>query len=166
MKVHGEALLPTEQIIYRGHKHWIVFGYPLLWLIVGFIFLVHIIALQKLAVIPLLLALLTGIHASINYFISELVITNLRLLINIGFVQRISLQAPLENITSVQAQQNLLGHLFRYGTIKVCDTNEMCLAFEKISKPMKFQRHAQRALGEQIIPQTEIVQEVEEGHET
>lgn len=145
-----KALWEDEQIVYSGHRHWIVFSYPVIWLIVGFVFLTHIVALQKLAVVPLLVALLTGINATINYFVSDFVITNLRMFINVGFIQRVSIKALLINIDSVDVEQGLWGRLLKYGTVKVCDIDEMCLAFERVATPAIFKRHAQVEMYKQL----------------
>ena len=82
-------LLKNEQIIYHGHKHWIIFFPSVALLIICFSFFIEVVLLQKLVIVPLLLAIITGIGAMISYFLSEIVITNKKVLLKVGYLRRI-----------------------------------------------------------------------------
>lgn len=142
-------LLENEKIIYRGHKHWVVFAFPALWLFAGIASLFEVTLLQKIAIIPFLLSLITGIDSAIEYFMSEIAVTNKRILIKIGFIRRATIEAPLQNIASIQVDQTFWGRIWGYGSIKLCDIGHLCLPFERISSPVQFRRHAQTEIDKQ-----------------
>lgn len=166
MRYIEENLLPDEKIIYGGHRHWIVFVFPIIWLILGLFFLIKGLSLpiqdiipvsllsiidaehiqkfiQLIAIIPLLLASTTGISALINYFLSEIAVTNVRILIKTGFIKRYSTEIPLRNIATILVTQTFWGRIFGYGTVKICDVGNVCLPFKRIVAPISFRSHVQ-----------------------
>ncbi len=140
-------LLPDEEILYRGHRHWIIFFQPLFWLIVSmFCFWKFPWGLNEFAYVPLVLAGITGINAVIDYMMTEISVTNMRVLVKVGLIARSSVETPIKNIASIQINQTFLGRILGYGTIIICDTGNMQSVYNRIDSPFLFRRVVQKQI--------------------
>jgi len=133
-------LLKNENILYFGHRHWIVLATPVMWFVFGMAFFLMSGFVKILSIFLLLTALATGIRACIDYFMSEIGVTDMRVLIKTGLIARYSLETNLQNIASIQVEQGILGRILNYGTIIVCDTGYLRSPFSYIDNPFEFRR--------------------------
>lgn len=152
-----QSLLPGETVVYRTHPHWIIFTPTIIWLVVMFL---------SLAILPdfqfgrLLLfsdrpfyiifsfiafagASVTGVIAYIQYRTSEYGITNKRVIVKVGFIQRATLEILLPRIESIQVFQSVPGRLLDYGTIIIAGTGGSRDAFRNMPSPLRFHLLAQ-----------------------
>jgi len=137
-------LLNGENVLYRGKLHWIVFIWPIIWFIVSLVFFAyrnHIVGLGAL-----LLAIITGIAALINYTSSEFGITNKRVVVKIGFIRRNSLEVLLNKVEGIQVNQGIWGRILGFGSITVTGTGGTKDPFHKIEAPLEFRRKAQEQI--------------------
>jgi hypothetical protein len=178
-------LLENEQIVRQGHRHWIVFVWPIIWLTIGlillmpnvvklgvdiipvqFVSLINVTVFQKLIFLPFLLGMVTGIGAVLNYFVSEIALTNIRVLMKIGLIKRVSIEIPLRNVATIRVVQGLWGRLFNYGTIEICDVGNVCLIFRRLVEPVLFrseieeEMHRKPAQFVQPVVKSEVKHEV------
>lgn len=161
-------LLENELIIHQGHRHWVVFVFPIIWLVIGLVLLtpnivtfgtnlvpiqfaslININVFQKLAFIPLLLAVITGLSAVINYFVSEIALTNVRILMKIGLIKRVTTEIPLRNVATIRVVQGLLGRVLDYGTVEICDVGNVCLVFRRLVSPVLFRSDVEETMHKQ-----------------
>lgn len=138
-------LLKDEKIIYRGHRHWIVFWQPIFWLFVAFA--ANFFPTTKpFSTFVLIFGVILGIGAIINYFMSEIVVTNMRVLIKVGFIARTSLETMLQNVASIEIVQSMLGRILNYGTVIICDTGRTRTPFNYICAPFLLRRTTQEQI--------------------
>ena len=170
-------LLLKEEITYRGRRHWIIFAFSVIFLIIGILFLTKGIPvptfdvgqssltsilnpdiirqlIQKVAVIPLLLAVMTGMSAATNYLTTEIAVTNMRVLIKIGFIKRTSTEIALKNVASIKISQGIFGRIFNYGTVEICDVGNICVPFRRIAAPIQFRKQVLREINKRSAHQS------------
>jgi hypothetical protein len=135
-----ENLFESEKIIYTTQCHWTVFVSPILWLATALFFLSTIMVLQKLSMIPFILSLITGIRASYKYFLTELLLTNQRLILKTGFFQNSIKAINLNQLSKIEINQPFWGKLLNYGTFKIFDASDTMVTLNHIQAPVKTRR--------------------------
>lgn len=78
--------------------------------------------------------------AAINYFTTELAITNKRVIAKFGFIRRTTIEINLPRIESIQVKQGLLGRLFDYGSIIVSGAGNPQAPIPSVSNPLAFRK--------------------------
>ena len=120
----NEHLLPQETIVYRTSLHWVVF--LLRGVIAAFLLLLTLTAFAAgsttLGIILLFLAVLLLGLAFLEYNTSEFAVTDKRVLVKVGVINRRSLELLLNKIEGIGVNQGLLGRALGYGTIFVNGT--------------------------------------------
>lgn len=152
-----QSLLPGEEVVYRTHPHWIIFIGTIGW-VIGTFFALFILPFSTFGQLtiggthPFYLILtfmgwagatINGIVAYIQYRTSEYGITNKRVIVKVGFIQRATLEILLHRIESVQVVQSIAGRLLDYGTIVIAGTGGSRDFFRKMPTPLKFRLIAQ-----------------------
>lgn len=140
-------LLTGENVTYRAKLHWIVFAWPIIWLIVAIVLFSNGNSAAGFGTIAIILFILTGITSLVSYLTSEFGVTNKRVLVKIGFIRRNSLEVLLNKVEGIQVNQGILGRILGFGTVRVSGTGGTRDPFHKISAPLKLRRAAQ----EQIV---------------
>lgn len=154
------TLAPNETPFYKTSLHWIIFiRFAVLAAIVFlFVALPFAIGVQALAgselgwfVLPLPAFIM--LPPTLAFASSELVVTDKRVLIKTGFVQRHTLEMFVSKIESVGVEQGFLGRFFDYGTVTIRGTGGSAEPFEAIAHPLEFRNAVQRLqAGEPISP--------------
>ncbi len=137
-----DNLMAGEKIVYQAKLHWVVFLWPVIWLIVALLFSGGEGAAGGFIVI----AIVTGIVSYLNYSTSEFGITNKRVLAKVGFIRRNSLEVLLTKVEGIQVNQGILGRILGYGTIVVSGTGGSKDPFHKIPDPLYFRRKTQEQI--------------------
>jgi uncharacterized membrane protein YdbT with pleckstrin-like domain len=119
-------LLKGETVVYRGRLHWIIFVLP------------GLLCLVIIGIIPLIAALIRNAT-------SEFAVTNRRVIVKVGLVERRTLEINLAKVESIGVDQTLWGRLFDYGTIVVVGTGGTREPFESIADPLGFRRAVNEA---------------------
>lgn len=139
-----DHLLPGERIVYRGYLHKLAYLGPILLAIVliaaGYF---SINTSTALAIALFVLALAPLVWAWINYTSSEFAVTNKRVIIKVGFIQRRTLETMLGKVEGIGVDQTLLGRLLGYGTLTVTGTGGTKEPFPRIASPLEFRRQVQ-----------------------
>ncbi len=145
------TLAPNETPFYRTSMHWMVFvRFALLalgaFLLIAMPFAIAVQALtgSQLGWFALPLPACIMIAPTLAYVGSELVITDVRVLIKTGVVRRQSLEMFISKIESIAIDQSFLGRLFDYGTVVVRGTGGFAERFETIAHPIQFRSWVQR----------------------
>lgn len=152
-----DTLLRDEKIVYWSRPHWIIYSRSITAFIASFIiflygpslflsgiyvygFRVHeIIALAVLAV-----ALYWLLASHITYKTSEYAVTNRRILMKTGWIQRYSLEIFLEKIEAVYVNQSVPGRILNYGMITVIGVGGTSDPFYYVPNPLAFRQIVQR----------------------
>ena len=144
-----DHLLSGEKVMYRAHQHWIIFFWPVFILLAGAVFLIlrPDIWIAGAAVIGAGLLLL--IWPLIKYKTSEYAVTNKRLVVKLGLIQREADETLLSKIENIAVDQDIGGRILGYGTITITGTGGTREGFPRISAPMEFRRQVHAQIVEQ-----------------
>lgn len=156
MRYIESNLLPHETLIYAVRPHWIIFtsgGWAIL-----FAFIIWIFAPDGLAV-PLfskwdlrdlsgavffIVGMYWTIRAYIYYKTSEYGVTNKRVLIKVGWIERQSLELLLDKVEGVLVDQTITGRIFNFGAINIIGTGGTNDRFPFIPDPLLFRKMVQQ----------------------
>lgn len=153
-----ESLMPGEEVLYRTKLHWgLIF-----WAVVSFIIAEAMLAGLALVVtiifpvlgaaiclIPLLLftglvmvlIVIRPIMAIIEYFFTEVVITNKRVLAKKGVLHRRSIEILLSQLEGVSVDQPFFGRILGYGTVVLTGSGGTKQSFGSVNLPFELHKH-------------------------
>lgn len=137
------TLQPDERPLHKTTLHWMVLVVPILASIFSLIIIgpIGMIASWKgQSWVWLLLAIPVAIvaFAALAVKTSELVITDRRVLIKVGVIQRQTFEMFISKIESVAVTQGMLGRFFNYGTVEIRGTGGSSESFATIVAPLQF----------------------------
>jgi uncharacterized membrane protein YdbT with pleckstrin-like domain len=144
MSYTKSVLQPDEQIIVMGRLHWIVYYRAIWYLIVGIILLLlahkywdeePVIILT--AVVFGALALMSAIHAWFIRWITEIAITDKRVIYKRGFINRHTVETNMDKVATVDVDQSVLGRLLNYGTVTVKGTGLTFEPLRRVESPIE-----------------------------
>jgi uncharacterized membrane protein YdbT with pleckstrin-like domain len=146
MSYLDKVLQPGETVLHRAKLSWTLYLPGLLMLVLallayGFVLNLfqasEIWGLVVLAVlgIPALVMLL---RAWFERWITEIAITNLRVILKRGFIRRHTIEMNMDKVESVDVDQSLLGRLFNYGDITVRGVGSGFEPIRMVSDPLTF----------------------------
>lgn len=81
---------------------------PVIWLLLGVIFVVEL-NVWLFAMLAWIIAAFYAVLAWIDYVMSEIIVTNMRILIKVGWLSRDSIETTIANISSISVRQTILG---------------------------------------------------------
>ncbi len=153
-----KSLVGGETVLYKARLHWIV----LLWhaVIGGCIGLVGIgllagavISAQHsrgfsgpMGVVGILLflaALVLLCFGIVKRNATEIAVTNRRVLIKTGVVDRRTLELLLVRVESIGVNETPLGRMLGFGTVILRGTGGTPEQFDRIANPLEFRKHVQ-----------------------
>lgn len=146
MSYLDKVLQPGETVIHRAKLSWTIYLPGLLMLVLallayGFVLSLfptqHVGALAALVVlgVPALYMLL---RAWFERWITEIAITNLRIILKRGFIRRHTIEMNMDKVESVDVDQSLLGRLFNYGDITVRGVGSGFEPIRRVGDPLTF----------------------------
>ena len=159
MRFLTESLLKNEKLVFWTRPHWIIFFAPVFALLVASWFILFgdqvlksSIKLMEYSIpeictaIALAVGIFTGIGAIITFKTSEYGVTNKRVLMKTGLIQRNSLEIFLEKIEAIHVDQSILGRILNFGTLIVVGTGGTQDPFFNVPKPLHFRRIVQQQI--------------------
>lgn len=144
-------LIPGESIVYRGS----LAGLPYGWVAPAAVLTVAAAVFRNYfpaghrwlpAGILICITVLVWLRARVRVRSAEFVVTNRRVMIKIGVLQRRTVETMLSKVEGISVDQGLVGRLFDYGTITVTGTGGTRESFEDIAAPLEFRRQVQGQL--------------------
>jgi uncharacterized membrane protein YdbT with pleckstrin-like domain len=157
-------MISGEAVAYKARMSWIVFLKPLPITLVfaGLASLMFYLALNQAqnyagalewigaglvvaALIPLVMAAMVRANA-------EFAVTNKRVILKTGFIQKKTAEMFLNKIESVGVEQSIAGRVFGYGTIVLHGTGGTLEPFHQVSAPLEFRRQIQEQIGRTFEP--------------
>jgi uncharacterized membrane protein YdbT with pleckstrin-like domain len=138
------VLQPGEQIKAIGKLHWIIFTRAILLIVLAFVICSISGRLNEkagklveyLGWIALLFAALAFLTAWFRRWITELAVTNHRVIYKRGFLQRHTVEMNMDKVETVDVDQSILGRLLDYGTIRVRGTGQSLESFSRVAHPV------------------------------
>jgi uncharacterized membrane protein YdbT with pleckstrin-like domain len=153
MEYIDDNLMSGEQVVYRTKLHWIILLVPIIFAIIfAVIALIMIFAGGDAAAVGyfflflFLAAIIWVISSFISFKTSEFGITNKRVLVKVGWIQRHSLEILLTKVEGIGVNLGILGRVLGYGTIVVTGTGGTKEPFHKIDAPLEFRKRVQEQI--------------------
>ncbi len=137
-----QNLTNNEQIVHKGHLHWFAYAGGLaliatLWVVAMVIIAFNVPEIWAFVVVTLLALLIGYCYVCLVSKNTEYYITNKRLIVKKGIVQRNTSEIRLVKCEGVMVEQSMLGRLFNFGTIKIT-TGEVVNTYQFIANPIRF----------------------------
>ena len=145
MSYVAAVLQPGERVRAVGHLHWVIFLRAILLAATGF----AVLALaRELAPrikdaadiagwIVLALALLAFLHAWFQRSITELAVTNRRVIYKRGFLRRHTVEMNMDKVETVDVDQSVAGRLLGFGSIRVQGTGQGIENLNRVAAPLR-----------------------------
>jgi membrane protein YdbS with pleckstrin-like domain len=149
MSYVDKNLLPQEQVVYKAHLHWIVYGPAAVLILFAIVSFIVGAANSASAVGEAIggFILLIGLYSLLVQWIrmktSEFAVTTKRVVIKVGLIRRHSLELLLRQVEGIRVDQGIIGRMLGYGTIVVGGTGGTAEPFPAISGPLEFRRQVQ-----------------------
>lgn len=137
------TLQPDERPLHQTTIHWMALSGSVIGAVLSLIVIMPIAMFASWRDFYwawLLLVIPAGIllSAAVTVKTSELVITDRRVLIKVGFIQRHTFEMFISKIESVAVFQSMIGRLFNYGTVEIRGTGGSSESFATIAAPLPF----------------------------
>ena len=135
-----EVLQPGEEIRYQASIHWVTSLHGIAWIVAGLIvwfatpfagFVATVIGLGLMAIGAFFLA-----RAWFNRWITEIAVTNRRVIYKRGFISRTTAEMHMDKIESVRIDQSILGRILDYGTVEILGTGTGAESLGEINEPI------------------------------
>ena len=138
-----KVLQPGEKLKYQAAIHWITYAHGIAWLIAaGFVWMITPTAwrggyVAEAAIILLFCgAAFFLARAWFNAWITEIAVTDRRVIYKRGFISRTTAEMHMDKIESVKIDQSILGRLLDYGKVTVLGTGTGTESLGKIDEPI------------------------------
>jgi uncharacterized membrane protein YdbT with pleckstrin-like domain len=150
MKYVEQVLQPGETLIYATSLHWLVYFRAIMLLVLAAICLIAswrftdaVInpALEIIAGLLVLLALVSALRALIRRATTELAVTDRRVIYKTGIFQRHTMEMNRSKVETIGVDQSILGRILGYGTVIVRGTGGSFEPIGFIGDPLTFRSH-------------------------
>ena len=138
-------LMKDEQVVYETSLHWLMYFWPMVLAVTG---LFMLLGVPALGLIVLALAVVLGATVFITVHNAEFAVTNKRVIMKTGWLNRRSLELLLSKIESIAVDQGLAGKLLGYGTIILSGTGGSHEPFQNIAHPFEFRKQVQEQIAQ------------------
>ena len=138
-----KVLQPGEEVRYEAAIHWVTYLHGIAWVLAAFIvwmvtpaswrggFVVNAINIVLVAGGVFFLA-----RAWFNWWITEIAVTNRRVIYKRGFISRSTAEMHMDKIESVKIDQSILGRILDYGKVTVLGTGTGTESLGQIDEPI------------------------------
>ena len=142
-----DILQPDEKVLYSTNAHWIFFLPAIIgWIVAAAFFVVSGMVvgetsmklLLAMAAISAVFALYKTATAWFHRWITEIDVTNLRIVHKTGFIQRKTFEMSLDKVESVDVSQSIFGRIFNYGDVEIFGVGEGGKVINTIASPLEF----------------------------
>jgi uncharacterized membrane protein YdbT with pleckstrin-like domain len=153
-------LIGGESIVYRARLHWVLFLKPALvsvLLVAAASTLLYYASqnsdpdnsrlMERIALVLILIAIIPIVVAMIRRASREYAVTNKRVIMQVGAVQRKTEEMFLNKIESIGVDQSVTGRMLGYGTVVIRGTGGSFEPFQRVSAPLELRRQIQDQIG-------------------
>ena len=139
----GRNLQTGETIIVTGRLHWVIYAAPFSLAMAACLSLLPWLLVPVYGWLFLALSAGLGVAASVslvrNWFtrwITELTVTNRRVVYGTSFVFRRTVEMNMDKVESVRVDQSIVGRILGYGTIHVLGTGQGIEHLHMMASPL------------------------------
>jgi uncharacterized membrane protein YdbT with pleckstrin-like domain len=137
------VLQPGETVLHTASLHWVLYLRGLmLWVLALIVYIYGMkLALNSIAVDVVTGALLiAGLFlvatAWFHQWITEIAVTNRRVIYKTGLISRRTSEMNMDKVESVVVDQTIMGRLLDYGSIDIRGTGEGLETLRKVASPL------------------------------
>jgi uncharacterized membrane protein YdbT with pleckstrin-like domain len=152
MSYVNRVLQPGEVVRHGASLHWILYVPGVLMCVLAGLIAILLPdpsahrVIHQLGVIVALLCFAIGlvllVRAWFHWWITEIAVTNRRVIYKTGFIRRVTTEINMDKVESVDVDQTILGRIFGYGDIYVHGTGEAVLSdLRYIAAPLELRNH-------------------------
>ena len=146
MSYLDKVLQPGETVVHRAKLSWTLYLPGLLLLVLAVLaygFVINLFPAQQVGALAALViigvpALYMLLRAWFERWITEIAITNLRIILKRGFIRRHTIEMNMDKVESVDVDQSLLGRLLNYGDITVRGVGSGFEPIRRVGDPLTF----------------------------
>jgi uncharacterized membrane protein YdbT with pleckstrin-like domain len=138
-----KVLQPGEEVRYQATIHWITYAHGAAWILAaGIVRLMTPASWRGGFVMDAITIVLVGgglfflARAWFDWWITEIAVTNRRVIYKHGFISRTTYEMHMDKIESVKIDQSILGRLLDYGKVTVLGTGSGTESLGKIDEPI------------------------------
>jgi uncharacterized membrane protein YdbT with pleckstrin-like domain len=132
------VLQPGETIRYQGSVHWILYLPAIILGVVGVASSAFGPPGWVVAAICFLATLILALRAWFIRWMTEIVVTDRRVIYARGFIQRHTVEVHMDKIESVDVDQTMLGRFFDYGNVTIRGTGTTLEPLRDVDRPIAF----------------------------
>jgi uncharacterized membrane protein YdbT with pleckstrin-like domain len=146
-----ESLGANERVVMRGR--WPIVYWALTWLVLGAFAALAAGAFAwapGLILFPLIVLAIGAyffIAPAVRMLTTEFAVTDRRVILKWGWLNRRTAELAVESVESVQLNQSIWGRLFGYGRLIVTGTGDAHIRFPPMAEPVKFRRAIESGRG-------------------
>ena len=150
MRYIERILQPGEILLYSGRLHWIVYFPCFIMMMLAVATLVPLTQARSNMIAYswmfasaafLLGAGVTLLSAWFRRWTTEIDVTNRRIVVKRGLINRHTVEMNMDKVESVDVDQSIMGRLLGYGDITIRGTGESLEVMHGIGAPLEFRNH-------------------------
>lgn len=159
MRYISNNLLHNEKVIHETRPHWIIFSIPIVLAVFALVIYGYLKTLsgfqmvffgmplyRAFGLILFIIAIFLSIKSYIMYQTSEYGITDKRIIMKTGWIQRRSIEIFLEKVEAIYVDQTVTGRIFNFGTVIIVGTGGSKDPFIYMPSPLVFRKRAQQQI--------------------
>jgi uncharacterized membrane protein YdbT with pleckstrin-like domain len=154
-------LIEGETVVYTTGLHWVVLvksiAMGLLFGVPGVALLVlyarnngdaseTTTAMMAGGIILLVVAVICMVAGVVKRNATEMVVTDKRVVLKVGFLKRNSFELLLQKVESIDVQESVMGRVLGFGTVVVDGTGGSSEPFDKVAHPIEFRKQVQQQI--------------------
>ena len=154
-------LIEGERIVYKTRLHWIVLVVPALLAVIFGAAGIALLALSKgrsgdaptgseammaAGTMLLLIGLVFIARGILKRNSTQMTVTNMRVVANVGIAARRSIEIFLSRVESIGVEETMAGRMLGYGAVIVRGTGGTPETFNLIAHPLEFRTHVQQQI--------------------
>lgn len=169
MRYIRENLLSDETLVFATRPHWIIFAPAVISFIVAFFVNVYgpqyfmfdspvwggYRLYELLSMVVTLVGAYWLVTAFITYKTSEYGVTDKRVLMKTGWIQRSSVELFLRKLEAINVDQSILGRFLNYGTIIIVGTGGTGDPYLYVPNPLSFRKIVQEQV-DKVIDEEDV----------
>ena len=138
-----QVLQPGEVVRYQASIHWITYLHGVLWLLAALVFWIvlpeswrHGFIISAVMIVLVVAGLLLLARAWFEWWITEIAVTDRRVIYKRGLISRTTAEMHMDKIESVKIDQSILGRILDYGKVTVLGTGTGTESLGQIDEPI------------------------------
>ena len=138
--------MPNNQIVYQSHLHWVIFLWPVVFMVAAVYVGLNFEAINTIALFFAVMGLAWFLMVWMTYQFSSLTIKQKQVILRTGFFIRETTDIPLNKIESIDIRQTLLGSMFKYGSLVITGTGGTKQLIHYLNRPLTCRRYIEQLM--------------------